>query len=99
MAITVKHSRSAALAALLFLALAASGCGGPLPDEYRFTGSTMGTTYTVKVVGDGVDAQALEERIADTLERVNAKMSTWRDDSELSRFNQFGETTPFPLSD
>ncbi|MCP4663432.1 MAG: hypothetical protein GY856_49210, partial [bacterium] len=36
--------------------------------------------------------------IADELEVVNSRMSTYLEDSELSRFNRHAETTPFPIS-
>lgn len=50
----------------------------------------MGTYYRVKATAlpDGVEAEAIAERIEAALERVNALMSTYRDDSELSRFNR-----------
>lgn len=61
----------------------------------------MGTTYTVKVVEPGIDTSRLEEirhLIEDRLEDVNQKMSHYQGDSELSRFNQLSETTPFRVS-
>ncbi len=60
----------------------------------RFTGATMGTHYTVKVMDlpAGVEEQALSADIATILEDVYERMSTYRNDSELSRFNA-SETT------
>ena len=61
----------------------------------------MGTNYTVKVVEPGLDKSRLEEirhLIEARLEDVNLKMSHYKDDSELSRFNQLSETTPFHVS-
>jgi len=60
----------------------------------------MGTTFTVKMVTDLPDAQIdlLAERVGQELEAVNSHMSTYLEDSELSRFNRFLETTSFPLS-
>lgn len=56
----------------------------------RFSGTTMGTTYTVKAVQvrDNVDLDQLSEEIDQILEQVNQKMSTYDRNSELSRFNQ-----------
>lgn len=69
---------------------------------YLLAGETMGTTYNVKVVlppGSKSDAVDKAKTAVDAaLEKVNALMSTWRPDSELSRFNQFSETTPFKVS-
>jgi thiamine biosynthesis lipoprotein len=61
----------------------------------------MGTTYTVKVVAEELSTEkrsAIEGRIQEELDDVNAKMSHYRPDSELSRFNQLRETTPFSVS-
>lgn len=61
----------------------------------------MGTTYTVKVVEPGLDRSRLEDirhLIEARLEDVNQKMSHYQEDSELSRFNQLSETTPFSVS-
>ncbi|MBU0553852.1 FAD:protein FMN transferase [Myxococcota bacterium] len=57
-----------------------------------FNGLTMGTTYTVKVIPKaGADADARRraaEAIRGALEAVNARMSTYQPDSELSRLNR-----------
>lgn len=56
----------------------------------EFTGQTMGTWYSVKVseMPQGLDPQQISELIRAELEGVNDKMSTYREDSELSLFNQ-----------
>lgn len=67
-----------------------SACSGEqrLP-EYELSGSTMGTTYSVKLIAPGRDVSKdrLRTQINATLAAVNQLTSTWRDDSELSRFN------------
>lgn len=67
---------------------------------YRFSGSTMGTQYTVKVVElpAAVLPTVLSEDIVRLLGEVDAKMSTYRSDSELSRFNDARNTQWFPVS-
>ena len=54
----------------------------------------MGTTFQVKITGDEValDARVLGREIAARLEEVNRQMSTYRDDSEISRFNRSRST-------
>lgn len=54
------------------------------------TGKTMGTTYHIKVVRNEVlpQHQLLQAEIDMALELVNNQMSTYRRNSELSRFNQ-----------
>jgi thiamine biosynthesis lipoprotein len=99
-----KTSRRGFAVALLCLAIEWMSCGRPLtgPRTYTFQGETMGTFYTVKVVIDGEPSdetlKEIEARIKAELDEVNAKMSHYRVDSELSRFNQWKETTPFAVS-
>ena len=60
----------------------------------------MGTSYSVTVPGaDGRDEPAIAVAVRDELERVDALMSTYREDSELSRFNRHESTDPFSLSE
>jgi thiamine biosynthesis lipoprotein len=61
------------------------GCGGPQP--VSISGQTMGTTYSVKVVGAVVDQQQLAAVIEKRLLRINQLMSTYIPESELSQFN------------
>lgn len=59
----------------------------------------MGTTYTVTVPGaDSDDEPLLAATVRDQLELVDALMSTYREDSEISRFNRHASSAPFPLS-
>lgn len=67
----------------------------------EFSGLTMGTSYSVKVADEGLTPDsiaAIQTEIDKRLEHVNALMSTYRDDSELSRFNAHASTAPFALS-
>lgn len=65
-----------------------------------FSGPTMGTTYKVTVVGPLSEAEqrGIEDLIAAELAEVDRQMSTWRPDSEISRFNASRELAPFPAS-
>ncbi len=94
------------------------------PAERVFTGSTMGTTWSVKVVGEAppvdsppVDSAAVDSAAVDSapvatiddrtlrmeleheLRRINALMSTYQEDSEISRFNRSPTGEPFPVSE
>ena len=63
------------------------------------TGATMGTTYSVIVPGlKKSDRAGLKSNIDARLEEVNASMSTWREDSTISRFNNFTSTHWFDVS-
>ncbi|MDB9565443.1 FAD:protein FMN transferase [Providencia rettgeri] len=85
---------------LLFVAaLFLTACGGP--EQQNLQGQTMGTYYSVKYVTDSSEPkpEVIQAEIDKRLEEVNDQMSTYRPDSELSRFNQFKEVnTPFPVS-
>lgn len=87
---------------LLLLLLCAAACGPKGPQEYAIEGRAMGTTYTVKLVADSPLEPAETDRLAavvfDAIDDVNSKMSTYKEDSELSRFNQLKTAEPFPVS-
>jgi len=72
------------------------------PVAVMLEGQTMGTTYHVKVVAhspaESARIVALQGDIDASLEQVNDEMSTYRDASELSRFNRHLSTEPFPAS-
>ena len=93
---------SAAGVLLLVLLTAAAGCRPPdSTREFRFRGSSMGTTFEVKVVASPFPEQrqeAVREAIQAQLRDVDGKMSTYREASEISRLNRSRETTPHPLS-
>jgi thiamine biosynthesis lipoprotein len=68
---------------------------------FEFSGETMGTSFLVKVAAPTMsrDAQQVAAAaIRDRLAAVNAQMSTWDPDSELSRFNAYAATDPFAVS-
>ena len=97
--------RTAVILAMLLVLLVALSvyrlqCAGPVGPYVPFTGRTMGTTYDVKVADADLspdDIRSIGAKIESTLERVNALMSTWRADSELSRFNATHSTEPFDV--
>ncbi len=90
---------------LTAMTLAQIGCRPPEVPSARLhqievTGVAMGTSYSVKVVdaAQSLDRAALAEDVAECLETVNQQMSTYRDDSELSRFNAAAADQWFSLS-
>ena len=68
------------------LALLASACAPA--HEHKLEGRTMGTTYHVTVVARG-GVSGLQERIDRRLEEIEQSLSTYRGESEISRFSRF----------
>ena len=83
---------------LQFATLAIGGISHAADALIVISGPTMGTTYTVKLHGAEADRDQLQVAIDTVLERINDSMSTWRADSELSRFNKSKSTDWFPVS-
>ena len=74
--------------ALCFLS---SGCEGKR--EHLIQGRTMGTTYHIKIVTDYFqNVSGLKEKIEKRLVDINAAMSTYQKDSEISSFNRFNQS-------
>ena len=69
-------------ALLISIFLGLSACGGNQPTQV-ITGSTMGTTYTVKTTDPSVSKLQIEQ----VLDQVNKTFSTWDSESELSLLN------------
>ncbi|HDL6508805.1 FAD:protein FMN transferase [Yersinia enterocolitica] len=89
----IMHWLMAAMGVLLL-----TGCG---PEQINLEGKTMGTSYSIKYVSDSstFSPKKLQQEIDRQLEQVNDQMSTYRPNSELSRFNKSQKVdTPFPVS-
>ena len=85
---------------LLLLGLLFSACGSKGPEVIRIRGEALGTFYTLTVVAppEGVTEERIRELADTALDRINTLMSTYKEDSELSRFNRHAEPSPFSLS-
>jgi FAD:protein FMN transferase len=67
----------------------------------RWSGPTMGSTYSVQVADRGMTSARLAElrgEVEALLERINAETSTWLPDSAISRFNASASMQPFEVS-
>ena len=86
---------------LLLVALLLGACEPSPPDPtVRFTGSTMGTSYDLKLVpaqGQTIPAD-FKNRVEELLARINRQMSTYDPNSELSRFNRNPSTNWIAVS-
>lgn len=70
------------------------------PSQFALSGHTMGTTYSVKLADPpaGKTQEGLQVEIERILDAVDSDMSTYRDDSLLSRFNRHEGTDWFSIS-
>ncbi|MHB0776949.1 FAD:protein FMN transferase [Halomonas sp. WWR20] len=83
----------------LLLCMLLAGCQKQ-PQAYRFEGPVFGTGFHVTLYGsyDQERIDALEASILAALNEVDGLMSTYKRDSELSRFNRSAVNVPFKLS-
>lgn len=89
-------------AGLLLAVVVAAACSAPEPElGVRFEGKTMGTTFVVRVDDPLPEEgrEAVAALVRETLDDVDAHMSTYRPDSEVSRLNALATDAPFALSD
>ena len=87
--ITVHYFKKVAPYFLLLVFL--SGCGAQ--KEVIFDGTTMGTTYQIKIIaGYFKGTSGLKKKIDNRLQAINQSMSTYLPDSEISRFNAIQDT-------
>ena len=86
------------LAAVSFHRLWWAPLPGPL---FELAGESMGTTWNVKLAVESLPREgppAIAAAVQAELDLVDGRMSTWRPDSELSRFNRHVSREPFALS-
>ena len=90
----IKRKLSALLVAL------AACTGEPDNGPLEFSGAAMGTSWSVKLAEfpPEIEPAVLETELALILRAVDEQMSTYRADSELSRFNASRSIDWFPVS-
>lgn len=101
------HSKSIAFVRLpvsVTVLLLIAGCTGrnvPV-DLHVIEGTTMGTYYVVKIVKndslESISYASIDSIVNERLLGVNQQMSTYMEESELSRFNRYRGTEWFPVS-
>ena len=76
---------------LSFSLLLMAGCQSG-PEVVKMSGRTMGTQYNISWVESEAhsrqSSEQLQQKVENVLERINASMSTYRPDSELSVLNK-----------
>ncbi len=97
-------ARPRALVALIVLLAAGTGFGLLRPEppvaELQMSGRTMGTTYNVKYrpTPNTLTVKDLQIEVDTLLAEINHTMSTYDQESELSRFNRLRTTDWVPAS-
>ncbi|SLN67541.1 Thiamine biosynthesis lipoprotein ApbE precursor [Roseovarius albus] len=83
----------------IFALLALTACWGEGEAEVlRLSGETMGTTYNITAVGEELDEEAIATAVVDALAMVNASMSNWDPESEVSKFSALKTLDAIPVS-
>jgi thiamine biosynthesis lipoprotein len=90
------RKKSQAITVLAFLFL--SSCFWQSDEVYLISGQTMGTTYSVKIASSSVEMIDLKQKIEEALKEVNRQMSTYIEDSEISKLNQASSGVPLKIS-
>ena len=99
--LTPRARRLLPLFLLVLLAFAVRQLWWLAAEESVIGGPTMGTTWSVRLDSRDRTREDLAQAraaIQASLSRVDQRMSTWKPDSELSRFNLHASTEPFPIS-
>mgnify|MGYP003966797365 CR=1 FL=1 len=72
-----------------------NGCFKQTPEkQISFNGRTMGTTYSIKLypANSEINTEQLQEKITQVLSQVDRTMSTYKNKSDISQFNQLKST-------
>jgi thiamine biosynthesis lipoprotein len=72
----------------------------PATEPLTITGRALGTTYSVKINSrqTNLAPKEIQKLIESRLAEIDRQMSTYRKDSEISRFNSAQSTNWFPIS-
>ncbi len=84
---------------LFVIALFSYSCHSSVYTE--FSGSTMGTTYSIKIVESPIqtiNTDSMQREIDSLLLEINKRMSTYIDSSEISRFNAYSSLNQIVVS-
>jgi len=85
-------------AIILIASVLSVGCSSK-PEVIELSGTKMGTTYNITVVADQLPPDDLHQRIDNLLSLVDNSMSTYKTDSELSRFNRMAVGQEMQISE
>ncbi len=99
----VNGTKTSSTAFLLLISTCSlwQGCDANHLEPVTLSGSTMGTTYSVRLDlrHASVDLQNLKRDIGAVVDRIDRQMSTYQEDSEVSRFNRAAADDWFLISE
>ena len=66
------------------------GCSNKSVSKHLISGSTMGTTYSITILGNVENETKLKMNLEEILDSVNISFSTYIHNSEISKINNYG---------
>ncbi len=71
-----------------------------IDEELTLEGLAFGTSFHIKIYSthQNISQSKLEQEISQVLQHIDLSMSSWRTDSEISRFNRHLSLQPFAIS-
>lgn len=95
-----KSTRNVTLGGILLAVLVMlSACDMPRIPLFEIAGTTMGTTYRIKVIHAGFDVEDVSDAVEQRLREINRVFSTYIPDSEISQLNKNLSAGPIPVSE
>ncbi|SIS02120.1 thiamine biosynthesis lipoprotein [Moraxella cuniculi DSM 21768] len=85
-----------AYVALACSAIVMAACDSK-PSYQRISGETMGTSYHISLQANKADLAKIQSVIDKRLQDINNSMSTYQQDSTISRFNRLQANTPLVI--
>jgi len=72
-----------------------------VPAQFHYAGLALGTSFSIKIsrMPPELDLDRLKDELDQRIDEVDKTMSTYRQDSELSRFNRSHDTNWQPVSE
>lgn len=90
-------NRNAFATISIFSIFTLSGCQQP-PDYNYLSGETMGTSYHITYqLPKDADEEAIKAAVDKRLQQINDSMSTYQDDSTISKFNRLAANKPIAI--
>ena len=65
------------------------GCSNKSESKHLISGLTMGTTYNITILGNVENKTKLKTNLEEILDSVNISFSTYIDNSEISKINNY----------